>query len=259
MIDTVFIVGPTASGKSALALRLAEVLDAEIICADSQTIRRELDLGTAKPSKEEQARVRHHLLDVIGPYDSYSAAQFKADAEAALHDIHQRGNVALVVGGTGLYIDALFYDYGFSGVPADERVRRELSGNPRHVASHAKPLQHPPRPASSIIGLDPGRETILAHIHARIASNFEHGFMHEVERVVTKYGPPPATIDAIAYRYAVELLEGTATEAETKEHIFIAERQFAKRQMTWFKRNPHIKWFSAADEAYDFVCKTLKS
>ena len=252
MNKTVFIVGPTASGKSGLAMEEATDLGAEIVCADSQTVRRGMSIGTAKPSLEDQKKVPHHLLDIIEPYVEYSVAQFKADAGTVIKDIHNRGKRAIVVGGTGLYIDALLYGYEFSGVPADPELRRQLSGNPRHAsAAQATPSALPPE--TVIIGLNPPRDELVARIAGRIEAIFENGFVKEVQGLVETYGPPPRPFDAIAYRYTYEYLLNLRTLPETKERILIAERQFAKRQMTWFKRNPHIQWFASPDAAYDFI------
>ena len=107
----VFIVGPTASGKSAFALKLAKAVDGEIICADSQTLRRDLNIGTAKPSLLDRKEVPHHLLDIIGPYESYSVAQFKEEAQKCIEDCRRRKKVPIIVGGSGLYVDAVFFDY----------------------------------------------------------------------------------------------------------------------------------------------------
>jgi len=283
MIDTLFIIGPTASGKSVLAMQMAEELHAEIICADSQTIRRELTIGTAKPSAKDRSHVRHHLLDIIDPYDKYSAAQFKTDAEAALKDIHGRGKVAIVVGGTGLYIDALFYGYTFDK-QADAPLRLELmeksveelqalinekgyemplnDRNPRHLirtleSGGMKAQDRTPREGSMIIGLNPGRETVRRNIARRMHMIFKDGFIEEVETLVAKHGTPPHQLDAIAYRIAIENL-GITDEPKMKQLITIAEQQFAKKQMSWFRRNESITWFESHTAARDFVLKSIK-
>jgi tRNA dimethylallyltransferase len=285
-IDTLFIIGPTASGKSVLAMQLAEELHAEIICADSQTIRRELNIGTAKPSAKDQARVRHHLIDIIDPYEKYSAAQFKTAAEGALADIHKRGKLAIVVGGTGLYVDALFYNYTFDKV-ADAPLRLELmeksveelqaaikekgyemplnDRNPRHLirtleSGGMKAQDRIPRVGSMIIGLNPGRDTVRRNIARRVHMIFNEGFMEEVQALVAKHGQPSRQLDAIAYRIAGEFQETPDANNVPliKQAIVTAEQQFAKRQMSWFKRNESITWFESHPAAHEFVLKSIK-
>src|SRR5579859_3941326 len=123
------VVGPTASGKSSLALRLAQQFDGEIICADSWTVRRELNIGTAKPTAAERAAVRHHLLDIVSPDEDFTAAVFKRLANAAITDISARGKLPILVGGTGLYVDGVLYDYGFlpAGDRGDRRALNDMS------------------------------------------------------------------------------------------------------------------------------------
>ena len=280
VVKVIFIVGPTAGGKSALAMQLAETLGGEIICADSQTIRRDMNIGTAKPSRDDQMRVPHHMLDSIDPYQEYSVAQFKQDAEVCLSAINNRDKIAIVVGGTGLYIDALYYDYQFTTGSKDEALRSELNKksveqlqaelvskgiplpandkNPRHliraietegISSKVKT----PMKDSLIIGIDPGRESIAGRIKKRIRLNYEYGLVEELEKLVAKYGPPTRLFDAIAYRFALDYINALCSLQEAKELTFIAERQYAKRQVTWFKRNPALTWFTDGQAAYNFV------
>ncbi len=286
-IKTLFIVGPTASGKSALAMQLAAELDAEIVCADSQTLRRGLDMGTAKPSKADQARIPHHLIDIIDPYEDFSAAAFKAAAEQALEAIHATGKLAIVVGGTGLYVDALYYTYSFEGKAADPELRNRLNQmsveqlqakirdknlpmpfndqNPRHLirtieSGGMKALNKTPRPQSLIIGLNPGREVIKQRIALRAKSLLAHGFLDEVDEVVKKYGYPSRQFDAIAYKIALNNLH-PRDEAHIhyiEQAITVAESQYAKRQIAWFKRNQQITWFETAESAAKFVHSQIK-
>lgn len=123
----VVIVGPTASGKTAAGLKLAEQVGGEVVCADARTIYKGMDIGTAKPSVDDQRHIRHHMIDVISPDQRYNAAKFKAAAEQSIADIVSRGKIPVVVGGTGLYVDALVYDFAFRP-PANELLRAELEG-----------------------------------------------------------------------------------------------------------------------------------
>ncbi len=274
-VSTIFVVGPTASGKSELAMRLAEELDGEIICADSQTIRRGMDIGTAKPTAEDQARVPHHLLDIIDPYQEFSLAQYLEVARRALDDIHSRGKRAIVVGGTGLYIDALYYqfqlpktmtrdtfDFESSSIPVlqdyikqHDLVMPTNDLNKRHlinvilrdgdVGSRNAPL-----PNSLIVGINPGREVLIERINRRVDVMFDGGFIDEVKQLIKIYGQPPREFDAIGYKIAMKYLNGVATPDEAKAEFKLRDRQYAKRQISWLKRNPDIKWFESAESAY---------
>ncbi len=287
-VKTLFIVGLTASGKSALSMELAQELGAEIVCADSQTIRRGMDIGTAKPNADDQKKVRHHLLDIIDPYEEYSAGQFKIAAEAAIKDINYRGKLAIIVGGTGLYIDSLYYDFSFDGPLADPELRALLSTktvaqlqseiekkglklptnskNPRHLirtleSGGMKALDKIPRPGSLIIGLDPGREMIKKRIAGRVDQIFDDGFIKEVQKIIKEFGQPSRKFDAIGYRIVMHHLESrdAGNTDETKLAVVTAESQFAKRQIAWFKRNPHIMWFNNAQKARQFVRTKIKT
>lgn len=279
----IFIVGPTASGKSDLALRVAKQFDGEIICADSQTIRRGMDIGTAKPTADDRQQVPHHLLDIIDPYDRFTVAEFKTRAEAAIADIQTRGKVPIIVGGTGLYIDALLYGFSFRATSHhSQNTREQLESkpveelqkmihtrgltlpkneqNPRHLirvieTAGAAPRKQPLRSGALVIGIDPGRERLEARIKKRIEYMLEHGFLDELKSIVNTYGTPDTTFDAIEYRIAYE--HPNATEQELKEMLLIGDRQYAKKQRTWFRRNTDITWFETAESAFEYVTNSL--
>lgn len=284
------IVGPTASGKSGLAMQLAKKLGGEIICADSQTIRRGLNLGTAKPTKQDQAAVPHHLLDIIDPYQPYSAAQFKNDAEAATQAIQKRGKVPIIVGGTGLYIDALFYNYTFLPSPKNDALRNSLakltveelqqqivhkklpmptnSKNPRHLIRTLESggmlaNNKTPRSDMLLFGLLLEPAILQQRIQQRIETIFAEGFLQEVQELVQVYGAPPASpqaFDAIAYKLALAYLQQGAPEdqlQQLKNSIYMAEKNYAKRQLTWFKRNVHTTWYESPEQAYIDICSKI--
>ncbi len=281
----VFIVGPTASGKSGLAMRVAQEYGGEIICADSQTVRTGLDIGTAKPSKVDQTAVPHHMLDVIGPYDRYSVAQFKSDAEKVIQAVMHRGRLPIVVGGTGLYIDALLYDFRFRGSSSSysrgqleamnvEQLQEiikthnytppENYQNPRHlvrtIESQGKPSEREAiRGGAVVIGIDPGPETLLMRITDRVEHMVENGFLEEVERVIARYGMPPQQFDAIGYKIALDnrLSKGVYNIEAIKEQFIASDRKYSKRQRTWLKRNEDILWFEHSDDAYKYVSSLL--
>lgn len=282
-----FIVGPTASGKSDLAMQVAQTHNGEIICADSQTVRRGMDIGTAKPTKSEQATVRHHLLDIIEPYDRFTVAEFKRLAEKAIVDITSRGKLPVVVGGTGLYIDALLYDFQFRGQNVSEYSREQLekmsvaelqniiekrkyhmptnAHNPRHliraIESATPRLQglslysNVLREGALVVGLDPGRDELITRIERRVDMMLKDGLFDEYKRLIQDYGYPEQGFDATTYR-VIDENKGVPIEV-LREKLIIADRQYAKKQRTWLKRNKHVHWFSDPQLAYKFIEQSL--
>lgn len=265
------IVGETASGKSALALDLAERLNGEIICADSWTVRREVNIGTAKPSKEDQARIPHHLLDVADANEDFTAAVFKRMAEATIADIASRGKLPILVGGTGLYIDGILFDYGF--LPEGDRSERESlnvlnndallhmiadkglelgdvdTRNKRRLirlieTNGAAPTRQKLRANTCIIGLQIEREILNERIENRVDSMLKNGLENEVRSLVDRYGWGCEALKGVGYSQWQEYLSGTKNMDETRAAIIKSTKDLAKRQRTWFKRNKSIRWFS---------------
>lgn len=280
-LRTIFIVGPTASGKTALSVELAKQLDAEIICADSQTIRRGMDIGTAKPSAEEQQGVPHHMIDIIDPYDEFSLADFQRLAKDALSDIQNRNKQAIVVGGTGLYVDSLFFNYQLPELArtllATRRVlaNQSVEGLKKIVAERGLEMpkndknrrhlinvilrdgkvgeRHEPNSGYQIIGINPGKEILAQRINERVDAMFEAGFIDEVRSILSKYGQPPREFDAIGYRIVMRHLGGEMDESSARELFKIADRQYAKRQISWLNRNPHITWFETPGSVHSYI------
>lgn len=276
-----FITGPTASGKSDLAMRIAEEYSGEIICADSQTVRRDMNIGTAKPSMAERTKIRHHLLDIIDPYERFTVAEFVERAEAAIATIHSRGKLPIVVGGTGLYIDAVLY--GFSFRPSSSAYSREdlesksvnelqeiikncnfpmpkNTQNPRHLirvieSEGATPHHHDLRAGSIVIGIDPGREQLQYRIEKRVDRMLADGFLQEFDHIVQKYGSPPHEFDAIEYRIVQQNRE--LNTEDLRQKLIIGDRQYAKKQRAWMKRNQDIVWFENAESAYEYIKKKM--
>ena len=296
----VLLGGPTAVGKSAVALLLAERLNGEIISADSMQVYRGLDIGTAKPSAEERRRIPHHLLDVVGLDEAFDAAQFLRRAQWAVQEIQGRGRVPIFCGGTGLYLQAWRQGLGTappadSGVraelealPADERLR-ELAArdpvafatidqqNPRRVIRALEVIRLTHRPFSEqrsvwepdraplagefFFGLvRPGAE-LQERIAKRVDAMFRAGLVAETERLLAQgLAENQTAMQAIGYRQVVEHLRGAATLAETIEAVKIRTRQFAKRQMTWFKRQAPVDWIEVkpGDSAEMTVAEILR-
>ena len=288
----VVIVGPTAVGKTALSIALAQAFDAEIISGDSMQVYHGMDIGTAKIMPEEMQGVPHHLLDILEPDAPFNALIFKERAEQATRDILARGHLPMVVGGTGLYVNGLIYDYSFRG-ERDEayraRIFDEMVANPEQAAAYYDALlaQRPdlrgvifpgdyfrisraleilrtegkdvirnfdmPKNYQSpyrlcLIGLTMDRATLYERINRRVDLMVENGLVEEVEKLLHKgYNKEMQALKAIGYKEIITALEGTCSLAEAVELLKKNTRHFAKRQLTWFRRDPNIHWF-AVDE-----------
>jgi tRNA dimethylallyltransferase len=272
------IVGPTASGKTALALTLAQRHSGEIIAADSRTIYKGMDIGTAKPTIPEQLLVPHHGLDVVEPGEPFSASTFKELANRAINGIAAHGNLPLLVGGTGLYIDAVLYDYQFPTI-GNLRRRDELQElsvdelqakatelgislndsdwqNPRRLmrAIETEGVERDKRPLREntlILGLMVDRSQLEERIRRRVEDMIASGFQLEVERLINAYGPDSEAMSGIGYRAFTKVVQGTATIDAATEEFVRGDMNLAKRQMTWFKRNPDTIWCHSQAEAID--------
>lgn len=231
----VVIVGETASGKSALALRLAREFNGEIICADSRTVYKGLDIGTAKPSTEEQMTIKHYLLDIVAPNENFTAAQFKSEAEKIIKEITRKGKLPIIVGGTGLYIDGLLYDFGFG-------------------SSHTKKSL---RPNSFLVGLKVEREELKRRIHDRVEVMIKQGLEEEVRKLAKDYSWHAKAMTGIGYREFQPYFAGLQTLDETVKQIERNTNLYAKRQRTWFKRNESIHWLDDPSKAVELVTTFL--
>lgn len=266
----IVIIGETASGKSELALRLAECYNGELICADSWTVRREVNIGTAKPSAEERARVPHHLLDIVGPCEDFTAAIFKESALKAIADIAKRGKLPIMVGGTGLYIDSVLYDYSFL-LAGDRKERATLNDldapqlldlikergielgnvdtrNKRRLirlieTNGEQPQKQQLRSNTLIIGLKTDRERLKERIEQRTDAMLAAGLESEARSIIEKYGWGCEALKGVGYAQWKGYFEGAQTLAETRQEIIKATTGLAKRQRTWFRRNESVQWF----------------
>lgn len=300
VIAPIFIVGPTASGKSAVALALAERLGGEIISVDSMQVYRGLDIGTAKPKAEERARVPHHLIDVVELSESFDAAKFVTLASKAQADIAARGRVPIFCGGTGLYLKAYLDGLG-QAPPADPALRKQLEAAPpdellhelaaRDPATYARIDKQNPRRVlravevirltgkpfsaqraqwqevsdrqsqiSNLLGLQRSSADLHALINARVDDMFARGLVEET-RALLKRGleQNQTAMQAIGYRQVVEHLREERSLSETVELVKTKTRQFAKRQMTWFRRQLSVEWIpvEAQDEVESLADRIL--
>jgi tRNA dimethylallyltransferase len=288
----VVVLGPTATGKSALGMTLARRWGGEIVNADALQVYRGFDLGTAKPTLAERREVRHHLIDVLEPSRRFSAGEFARLARRAIEDVRGRGAVPIVVGGSGLYLRALLE--GMSPIPRgdadlrrrlDERLEedglevlyRELGERDPETASRLAPgdrqrilralevLEASGRPLSEWIreapfgerrldalriGLTLPRSILYDRISGRVEQMLEGGWVEEVEKML-KQGIEPTVpaFQAIGYRQLVRYLAGEWTLEEAVADIVRATRQYAKRQMTWFRKEKDIRWIPALEAA----------
>ncbi len=234
----IVIVGETASGKTALGIQLAQKFDGEIICADSRTVYRGMDIGTAKPSKEEQALVPHHLLDIRDPDENYNVAEFQHDAKQLIKDIANRGKLPIMVGGSGLYIDSVIYDYTFSPEKARDTI------NPRHTATGLAPENKTLRAKTLIVGVQRDKEDLEQRIRQRVQNMLDAGLIKEVQALVRKYGQDKQVLSGVCYPYFADYLAGRLSLEEATEKFVHGDMLLAKKQRTWFKRNKSIQWLN---------------
>jgi len=292
----VVILGSTASGKTALSLKLAEQFGGEIVSCDSVAVYRELEIGTAKPTQAERSRVRHHLIDVASPAEEFSAGDYSRLARKAVTAIRDRGCLPIVVGGTGLYLRALLEGL-FEGPTRSEqlRIRLRRSADQRTIEHLHRILSrldpeaaariHPndtPKLIRAIevcllagerltvmwdkgrdpltgfrilrIGLEPDRNALYERINARCTAMFEAGLIDETRRLLTAYrtvdtandsdpGPIARPLRSLGYRQAMQHLRGEISAELALLAAQQAHRNYAKRQLTWFSREPDVSWF----------------
>ncbi len=286
------VLGPTASGKSALGLSLARTFDGEVVSCDSTAVYRGLDIGTDKPSAADRLGVPHHLIDVVGPTETYSAARYAADAAAAVRAITGRGKLPILVGGTGFYYRALVRGL-FPGPARDDDLRRRLdrvaaargvlalhrwltrvdpdsarrieprdqkrmvralevyllTGRP--LTAHFEDTRSPIEEFRVVpVGLTLPREALRARVTSRVDAQFARGVVDEVRGLMA--GGVPSTAHAfsgLVYRQVLEMLQGTRDEADTRALVVRENMHYAHRQMTWFRKEPGVRWIDDAGES----------
>jgi tRNA dimethylallyltransferase len=280
----VVVLGPTASGKTALSLALAERFRGEIVNCDSVAMYREFDIGTAKPTAAERERAPHHLFDCVAPTGHITAGEYARLARQVLEEINARGHLPIIVGGTGLYLRALLEGL-FPGPQRSEELRERLRERAagrdggylhrvlRRLDSAAAEKIHAndiPKIIRAIevclasrrkmtelwqsgrdpllgfrilrVGLDPDRQALYDRINRRAEQMFEGGLIEETRTLLEKYSDSAWPLSSLGYKQAVQLIRGEVTREQALQGAQQAHRNYAKRQMTWFRREPEVEW-----------------
>jgi len=287
----IVITGPTASGKTSLSHALAKEFDGEIICADSMTVYRGMNIGTDKP--KELNDIPHHLLDILNPDEEFNVSIFKGLAEEKIKGTHERGHVPFLVGGSTMYIDALVYNYQIPEVKPDKNLRGELAkktnaqlfsqlieldpdaewtvdkGNKRRLIRALEVSRQTGKPFTQqkkrrdlpknvlYLALQLDREELYERINSRVDKMMIEGFLDEVKNLHKKYDLNTA-MQATGYRQMVGYLEGDILLEEAVKKTKQAHRNYAKRQLTWLKRNQDIVWIQDAEDAEKIIKEFLK-
>ncbi len=287
----IVICGPTASGKTALSIELAKKINGEVVSADSMQIYKDMDIGSAKPTKEEMGDIKHYMIDFVSPDERYSVADYKKQAIGAIEEILKKGKTPIVVGGTGLYVDSLIYGIEYQNIKLDEEYRNELekiaevegleklynkakeideeaikniskndkkriirileiykatgkTKTEQEIESRKNEVPYDYR----VFALNMDREVLYERINKRVDIMVEQGLIREVENICKKYKKYPTAMQALGYKEIKEYLEGTLTKEEAIEKIKIETRRYAKRQLTWFRKNKQTIWLDASGD-----------
>ena len=285
MNNLICIAGPTASGKTALSIALAKELDGEVVSCDSMQIYRRMDIGTAKPTKEEMDDIPHHMIDICEPDEDFSVSRYCEMAAPIVDDILARGKTAIIAGGTGLYMDSLIRGNDFAPFPATghrERLEDRLvaeglepliaelqavdpesairaQNNPRRIiralevwletgetitAHNLRTQAIPPRYSPVWFALeDENRQDLYDRIDRRVTVMLEQGLVEEIKKLLASGIPADCTaMQAIGYKEFIEALDNRCTIEEAADRVRQSSRRYAKRQLTWFRRNPAMHW-----------------
>ena len=287
----IVICGPTASGKTALSIELAKKINGEIVSADSMQIYKDMNIGTAKPTKDEMQGIKHYLIDFVSPDERYSVADYKKDAKKAIKEILKEGKTPIVVGGTGLYVDSLIYEIEYPEIKFDEKYRQELekrvdkegldklyeeaktideqaiekiSKNDKkrilrileiyHATGKNKTEQEIESRKKEVefdyhvFAINWDREKLYQRINKRVDIMIEQGLVDEVKNIYQKYDKFPTAMQGLGYKEVVEYLENKLTKEEMIEKIKQETRRYAKRQLTWFRKNKQTIWLDGEEQ-----------
>ena len=292
----IVICGPTASGKTALSIELAKKINGEIVSCDSMQIYEDMDIGTAKPTKEEMDGIKHYLVGTVPPTKRYSVAEYKKEAKKAIREIINEGKTPIIVGGTGLYVDSLIYEIEYPEIKFDEEYRKKLEKKVEEFgleklyeeAKNIDPIaiekisktdkkrilrileiyhstgktkteqeiesrKNEPEFDYIVFGLLWDREILYERINKRVDIMIESGLIEEVKNLIKKYDKIPTAMQALGYKEVLEYLNGIISKDEMIEKIKQETRRYAKRQMTWFRKNKEIIWLEAKDSTQNNI------
>ncbi len=287
----IVICGPTASGKTALSIELAKRINGEVVSADSMQIYKDMDIGSAKVTKEEMQGIKHYLVDCVSPDERYSVANYKLDAKKAIEEILKKGKTPIVVGGTGLYIDALIYEIEYQDIKINESYRKELESikqNQGLEVLYERALKIDPEAMKKIspndskrimrvleiyeatgknkteqeaesrlkeipynykvFAITMDREKLYERINKRVDIMIENGLIEEVKELLKKYKEFPTAMQALGYKEVKEHLDGKLTKQEMIDKIKQESRRYAKRQLTWFRKNKQTIWIDGLND-----------
>lgn len=294
------ILGQTAVGKSKLAMELAKKLNGEIISADSMQVYKGMDIGTAKPSRQELSQVSHHLIDMINPDQTWSVSDFVAQTKTIIEEIISRGKLPIIVGGTGLYLNALIEGYAFPLIEANPEIRKKLEGEAKSFGSEhlyeklkrtdpdaaakihfndakriiralevievtGKPMSRAQTKNENslpyelvIVGLEMDRKRLYEKIEARVDQMLAAGLIDEVRKLIKDgYDDKLSSMQAIGYKEVAGHLQGKYFYDEMVGILKQNTRNFAKRQMTWFRRFKNVKWFDVEKLNYNDIISLM--
>ena len=287
----IVICGPTASGKTDISIELAKKINGEIISADSMQIYKDMDIGTAKPTKEEMQGIKHYLLDFVSPEERYSVAQYKHDAKKTIKEILSKGKMPIIVGGTGLYVDSLIYEIEYSDIKIDEKYRKELeeiaemqgleklykmaleidpiamekiSENDKKriirvleiykatgktkTQQEEESRKNPVEYDYKVFAINWDREILYQRINKRVDIMIEQGLIEEVKEILKKYTKFPTAMQGLGYKEVADYINGNYTKEEMIEKIKMETRRYAKRQLTWFRKNKQTIWLDGTND-----------
>ena len=288
----IVIVGPTASGKTALSIELAKRINGEIVSCDSMQIYKDMDIGSAKPTLEEMQGIKHYMIDIVKPDERFSVAEYKKQAEKAIEEILSKGKIPIVIGGTGLYADSLIYSIEYPEIEFDLKYRNKLekkantqeglielyneakrideeaikkiSENDKKRIIRILEIFHSTRKTKTqleiesrrnevkydyrVFAIDMNREILYDRINKRVDIMIENGLIQEVKNLLNKYGSFPTAMQGLGYKEVVEYFDGKLTKEEMIEKIKQETRRYAKRQLTWFRKNKQTIWINGLDD-----------
>ena len=288
----IVIVGPTASGKTALSIELAKRINGEIVSCDSMQIYKDMDIGSAKPTLEEMQGIKHYMIDVVKPDERFSVAEYKKQAEKAIEEILSKGKIPIVIGGTGLYADSLIYSIEYPEIEFDLKYRNKLEKKANtqegliELYNEAKRIDEEAIKKISendkkriirileifystgktktqleiesrrnevkydyrVFAIDMNREILYDRINKRVDTMIENGLIQEVKNLLNKYEIFPTAMQGLGYKEVVEYLDGKLTKEEMIEKIKQETRRYAKRQLTWFRKNKQTIWINGLDD-----------